>query len=309
MNSSINFWGIGAQKAGTTWLHDQLSLREEFLVPPVKELHYFDKALKYPSRSPIGIPLKKRFKNKRVREQALKDFKNSLPQLKELSFCLRYYFTTNPNDNWYNRLLKNSEKYTGEITPSYAILDPEDITRMHSMSPKAKIIYIVRDPIDRAWSHFRFSQRDSKTFHNSTSQIKNVIDFINSDSQQQRSDYIKTIRNFSKVFPKNQILIVFFDAIKTDPDGLMRDVIDFISDGNISINDSDSTPNKISNQSKSLTCPPEIIDFIKEKYYHQIKSLSNEYGNYFNLWLQKNYAGYGNQSLAKVTPTLRLKQK
>src|SRR5215208_108045 len=36
------FVGIGAQKAGTTWLHDYLSSRPDTFMSPIKELHYFD---------------------------------------------------------------------------------------------------------------------------------------------------------------------------------------------------------------------------------------------------------------------------
>ena len=38
----INFWGIGAQKAGTSWLYYNLSKTPGFAIPPVIELHYFD---------------------------------------------------------------------------------------------------------------------------------------------------------------------------------------------------------------------------------------------------------------------------
>jgi hypothetical protein len=37
-----DFLGIGAQKAGTTWLHECLRCHPELYLPPQKELHYFD---------------------------------------------------------------------------------------------------------------------------------------------------------------------------------------------------------------------------------------------------------------------------
>jgi hypothetical protein len=38
-----DFLVIGAQRAGTTWLHRVLSQHPRLWLPPVKELHYFDK--------------------------------------------------------------------------------------------------------------------------------------------------------------------------------------------------------------------------------------------------------------------------
>src|SRR5262245_10957802 len=38
-----DFLCVGAQKGGTTWLYWQLDSHPDFWMPPVKELHYFDK--------------------------------------------------------------------------------------------------------------------------------------------------------------------------------------------------------------------------------------------------------------------------
>ena len=43
-----DFLGIGAQKAGTTWLHTNLRPHPQIWMPPIKELHYLDKG-----RSPL----------------------------------------------------------------------------------------------------------------------------------------------------------------------------------------------------------------------------------------------------------------
>ena len=43
------FLGIGAHKAGTSWLYKQLCKHHEIWMPPVKELHFFDRSLRYPS--------------------------------------------------------------------------------------------------------------------------------------------------------------------------------------------------------------------------------------------------------------------
>ena len=38
-----DFIGIGTQKAGTTWLYDMLAQNPSVWLPPLKELHYFDR--------------------------------------------------------------------------------------------------------------------------------------------------------------------------------------------------------------------------------------------------------------------------
>ncbi len=39
-----DFLCVGAQKAGTSWLYQQLEPHPDFWMPPVKELHYFDQS-------------------------------------------------------------------------------------------------------------------------------------------------------------------------------------------------------------------------------------------------------------------------
>src|SRR6478735_11126174 len=43
-----DFLCIGAPKTGTTWLYKHLSRHPEIWIPPVKELHYFDRLFPLP---------------------------------------------------------------------------------------------------------------------------------------------------------------------------------------------------------------------------------------------------------------------
>ena len=45
----IDFIGVGVQKSGTAWLYSRLSELPEFSLTPEKEIHYFDRDVKYPS--------------------------------------------------------------------------------------------------------------------------------------------------------------------------------------------------------------------------------------------------------------------
>src|SRR3954454_14322487 len=47
-----DFLCVGAQKAGTGWLYEQLRFHPDFWMPPVKELHYFDRSWRSPRVSP-----------------------------------------------------------------------------------------------------------------------------------------------------------------------------------------------------------------------------------------------------------------
>ena len=46
-----DFLGIGAARTGSTWLYHNLIIQSGIWLPPNKELHYFDRNIKYPSPS------------------------------------------------------------------------------------------------------------------------------------------------------------------------------------------------------------------------------------------------------------------
>ena len=78
------------------------------------------------------------------------------------------------NENWYSRLFSQSASYKvcGEITPSYSILDNDDVARIKALNADMKLIFMIRNPIERAWSAIRFNvYRGSKVNLNSEDEI------------------------------------------------------------------------------------------------------------------------------------------
>ena len=67
----------------------------------------------------------------------------------------------------------------GEATPTYAILDAPNVKRIATLFPRLRVVFILRDPIERAWSDRRYrhgtairtgrmsiaAMRDSSTVH------------------------------------------------------------------------------------------------------------------------------------------------
>ena len=280
-----NFYGIGVQKAGTSWLFANLNKLPEFDLLPIKEIHYFDNSIAYPSRSELTqTQLIKRIKDRKWLAQA---FANTLKgkNLQLKLFYFKWYFS-NYNDNWYHSLFKNTKGITGEITPSYSFLEVEDIKKMYAINPQAKLILMLRNPIERAWSQYRFQTRHQKNFDFEQVNIEDIIAFINKKSQLLRSDYLTTIKNYTSVFPKEQIRIGFFDAIKDNPTKLLTEIVNFIGlevDAKYISDHCDFAIKE--NVSKSIDCPENVLNHLKDVYYDSIIQLANTYGSYCNQWL------------------------
>lgn len=307
LKPKIDFIGIGAQKGGTTWLYSNLSSLPDFFLPPMKELHYFDRNPKYLSTNKLYEG------SLRVRLRKIKWLKGALSTMlseirrgnfSNMKWFFRWYFS-NFSDNWYLSLFDSSEvKLRGEITPSYSILQKEDIQKMHDLAPKAKIIFILRNPVDRAWSNYRYNTEGRKKERGSTPiDAKKVIKFMNSKAQEVRSDYTSALNNYSDVFSHDQILICFYDAIRDNPLKLLENVVAFIGGDPQNIINYCDWEDKV-NYTKPQDCPQEVFDHLKKKYRNQIKSLSDTYGGYCSNWYTSLYLS-NSQSLNDVTASLK----
>ncbi len=235
---NIDFLGIGAQKAGTSWLYENLNQIPEFSLPPIKEIHYFDRSHDYPSPNALSKTLLvNRLKEKKYFLRAMKTVLSNAARCNwELSrFYLKWFFS-NYSDKWYMSLFRGFDGYTGEITPSYSILSKEDIIRVRNLQPDIKLILMLRNPIDRAWSHYRFSTRKINNFNKEKIHADDIIKFMESNGQSLRSDYIRTIDNYLSTFRKEQLLICFYDAISDNPKKLLNNILKHIcGDAPISI--------------------------------------------------------------------------
>ena len=150
-----DFLCIGAQKAGTTWLHENLIQCPDIWLPPVKELHVFD------HRPPS---LAKRFWGKASHHKLAREHLRSTLLARTAGLddrALAWHIAFGKRDwNWYEDLFTYAgERTAGEICPGYARLDGSKISEIAARYPKLKIIYLLRDPVDRAWSsvamHYR----------------------------------------------------------------------------------------------------------------------------------------------------------
>ena len=133
-----DFLVIGAQRAGTTWLHRVLQQHPNLWLPPVKELHYFDK-------------LETKWTILDAKERRRVGFRGLL----RIDPWFFRYWLIRRSDAWYEGLFRGAQRkglLTGEITPAYATVDEGVLRRIQRTNSKIKLVFVMRDPVERAWS-------------------------------------------------------------------------------------------------------------------------------------------------------------
>src|SRR5580700_360168 len=223
-----DFICIGAQKSGTSWLHQMLKQHPDVWLPHTKEIHYFDvihgdggsynRAQKDPMRAATMAKSLTAIKWIAQSKLTSKDkmeriYSTSLLGLREMT------------DEWYGRIFERvpAALLCGDITPSYAILPDAGIEHILRLRPGTKIIFVIRDPIDRGWSEVRMVQKVA-----GAADVAAVPWHVASDRFYARSDYVATIERFRKFIPESDFLLLYFDDIALQPKEFLTKVCQFL---------------------------------------------------------------------------------
>lgn len=207
-----NFIIIGAQKSGTTSLYYYLIQHPSIVSAVKKEVHFFD--FNYHKR--------------------INWYKGQ--------FVSIFY-------KLYHQIVLRKKFITGEASPDY--LFHRDVPkRIYKLLPNVKIFILLRNPIDRAYSHYnmhlklkkhnlRFEEvltKELNLFKNLNDLPKNV-DFdsfqIRTFTILLRGIYIEQILNWLKYFPRKNMMIIESDEFFTNTRNVMKNAFKFLRVKNI----------------------------------------------------------------------------
>jgi len=189
-----NFFIVGADKAGTSSLYSYLYQIPEVFMSRIKEPNYF-------SINTIADnhPLK-----------PIRDKKNYLNLFKNVK----------------------DEKIIGEASPSY-LSDPDAPKLIYQVSPDAKILISLRDPVERVYSHYLMLKRlGSKisTFHNQ-------IEISLNEKKNKKEDkillenglYFQHVKRYLSIFRKEQVKIIIFEDFVKDTKSTLKEILNFLN--------------------------------------------------------------------------------
>ena len=154
-------FGIGAQKAGTTWLYSYFKQHPQVHVPRIKEVHYFDTIwLGATERKDRRLSRFQRLEHKieTRRSLGLKVSPEAEQRLERARAVTSIYNPADEDFSQYEDFVmkgRTSEPCVAEITPAYSGLRLEHFTTMLDRFAPAKFVFILRDPVDRMWSQIR----------------------------------------------------------------------------------------------------------------------------------------------------------
>ena len=203
MKKHPNFLVIGAMKAGTTAFHKYLDQHSEiYMTKKEKEPRYF-----------------------------------------ALSTDKQQY--TGPQDPAAKCEFKTFDKYQtlfDEVTDEKAIGESSTIYLSHAQAPKnihdfnpdMKLVVILRDPVDRAFSNFTYTRRDERESANTIWEAMDAEPKRTADGwgplwhYQRKGLYFEHLSRYFELFPREQMHIILYDDYKKNPQQTLTDTFAFL---------------------------------------------------------------------------------
>jgi hypothetical protein len=227
--------------------------------PPVKELHYFNQLTR--KRTWLDAGERKRVK---------------LRNLKSIDRWHLSYLLGLRSDEWYARLFHSAQRrglFAGEITPAYAVLKEEGFRRIHRINSDIKLVFVMRDPVDRAWSTVTNAYRKGRL---NGLTVPEALAWAASAEVAARSNYLETIRQVEAVFSNEQFYCGFFDDLRDRPEQFVDRLVSFLgvqpTTGWVR-----SLPPAVNSTSGNSPMPPEFAREMAKAYLPVVRDLGQRF--------------------------------
>lgn len=213
------FLSVGAMKAGTTWLHQQLAGHPDIQFCPEKEIHYF--------ADPDG----KAWMSRQGRlERYQRIVRNLQPERlsaharRNLAWYPRVYLSEAVSDDWYVSLFedppanKKNTVYKADFSNLYATMPITHWSRVRSVAGNVRAIFSMRHPAERLWSSLKFHYE----FIGNTAELdrfeaEDYSRFLDDPNTREHSNYAGAIERLHSVLNKKELEVFFFEDFREEP--------------------------------------------------------------------------------------------
>jgi len=216
--SKANFFLVGAAKSGTTSVYDFLNHHSEAFMSPIKEPNFFSTDIRIDKFSEVY--------RKTTFLDTNKYFSNSNLEPLQLTFVR--------DRKHYDRLFEKAtnEPLIGECSTSY-LYSENAAQNIFNYNPAAKIVIVLRNPIQRAYSHYLMALKYGFIDQ----------DFLTAIEQDQAKDdkgwgsselfidlglYTAQIKRYFDLFGEKQVHVMFMEDLQSNPKAFYRSLCEFL---------------------------------------------------------------------------------
>lgn len=218
---------VGATKGGTTWLYQYLSNHPDCHIRSIKELHYFNAI----DRGTLQREIRKHEDRRAVLQKQLAasrgaESERRSSQLMDRTEWLDVLAKGEDPDAYVAYLNggRGMEAVVGDFTPAYGLLSEKRLRSMTTLARRVRFIFLLRDPVDRLWSHVRMmAARRDPSGRATAERTARILERTLRGAEEQiamRSDYVAIMTRL-KAAVGPRLLVAFSDDL-FEGDGARR---------------------------------------------------------------------------------------
>ena len=174
---------------------------------------------------------------------------------------------------------KEKKKVYGEATPLYLYWEPS-CKRIWEYNPNIKLIFILRNPITRAFSHWNMEfdrNYDKETFNyailNEAQRVKESLPFQSRVySYADRGFYSEQIRRFKRFFDDDQLMFIKYEDFKSNQEKTLLDIFNFLG---VNPQNYQFEPKTIHERKKHAEISKDDKQFLIQKFTHDIHQVED----------------------------------
>lgn len=213
----VNFFLVAAPRSGSTQLAHWISQLRGVCVPSIKEPNFFSNS---------------EFPEWYVAENHLNDVEPS--HYVKGGMKKKYQFAIFRNEVEYEALYSGFSQhceYLLDASTTY-LHHKNAANKINVYNPQAKIILLLRSPVKRLISHYQLNLRIGRTRKSLDDEIRSELfgknRLVCENYLLRQSLYSEAVGEFYKVFPKSNVLTLFFEEVTSDPGAALKKISDFI---------------------------------------------------------------------------------
>lgn len=222
------FLSIGAMKAGTTWLYAILDQHPALHFAMEKEIHYFYHRYVNTKQLSEGYRLRE------ARNRYLHRFDPEKANIDAVRANLRWisaYLDRPVDDYWYRNLfqLRDHQVYACDFSNLHAQLPADAWPKVAAISDRLRVLYTMRDPVQRLWSHTKFHLQLTGHLNKlETWSPDEFEEFIRRPHIWRNAEYGLVLRNLRQGLSKETVKVLFYEELHADQRGTLRQIETFL---------------------------------------------------------------------------------
>lgn len=202
-----DFFVVGPHRTGTTWLYKNLRRHPQIFMSSPKEIYFFTSIKN--SKHPRYVSNKLSWYLKLFSDSPMRFLAKNALSL----FNYREYY---------------KPKVRGEASTTYAVMAKDLIEESLILNSDLKAIIMLRNPIDRAWSHAKMELVRDKGRKFEDVPEKEFIDFFQDSYIESCGNYTPIIENWYSILKAENIFTGIFDDISKSPHELLFKIYNFL---------------------------------------------------------------------------------